>query len=45
MERRIDGLFGKVGAERGANTENKIIAVFERRIKEREANKGVQTLF
>lgn len=36
MERRIDGLFGKVGAERGTTAENRVITVFERRIKERD---------
>jgi hypothetical protein len=36
MERGIYGLFGKVGAERGTITENKVMAVFERRIKERD---------
>ena len=36
MERGIDGLFRKVGVERGTNTENRVMAVFERRIKERD---------
>jgi len=36
MERRIDGLFRKVGVERGINTENRVMAVFEKRIKERD---------
>lgn len=36
MEIEVDRLFGKVGAERGTTTENRVMAVFERRIKERD---------
>ncbi len=36
MGTEVNRLFGKVGAERGTTAENRVITVFERRIKERD---------